>query len=162
MSKKSNYIIVGILLLILCFSVAYTSYSIVLTTPGKAIPSDIWDIKFTNVKTSNNDKDYSISDNNQELIITPSFSRSGEKTYEITIENKGNVDGLIPDDSNPIIWEVNDESQYIEYEISKINEVKAGESITFTIKFRSYIEPELENEITAREQLVGKINFKRN
>ena len=162
MKKKSNIIIVSFLLLILCFTVAYTSYSLVLTKPGKAIPSGIWDIKFKEVKTSDNTNNYEISGNGQEIEITPVFNSSGYITYTITIENSGNIDGLIPNENNPIIWKTTNDSPNIEYEISQIGEVKAGESITFTINFKSNIEQDAENEINISETLTGKINFKRN
>lgn len=159
MTKKTSFLIVGFLLLLLGFTVAYTSYSVVLGAPGKAVLSSIWDIKF--VKVDSKDNNYSISENGQEITLNPKFNKNGELKYEITIENNGNVDGLIPDDNNPIIWTIEEDSPKIEYNITNISPIKVGEKIKFTIRFKAKdIDETATEEIT--EKLTGKINFKRN
>ncbi len=164
MNKIKNSALIVLLLLILCVTVAYTSYSITITTNGVATETNDWNLFFKEVKSSvseNSDvltNNPSITNNRQTIELNPIINTPNSSvTYTVTIENNGLVDAIA--DKDFIIWDTRKDSPNIHYDVSFPGDIKKGEEVTFEIRFYSndIVYEELNDN---NETLIGTLNYK--
>lgn len=135
--KKRVIVIVSLCVLLLIMSAGYAAFSSVLNIKGTSSITSNWDIKITNVKIKNtngsaeNTKD-PIWDNLTATVEADLYDPGDYVEYEITIENKGNLNAKL---SKISMSDVNDSP--IKFTTSGVTEgdnLNTNSSATLTVK----------------------------
>ncbi len=134
---KNNIIIVGLCAVLLIMAVGYAAFYSQLKISGTSTITSIWDVEITNIETKNiigfaSNKIEPTYTKLAATFNTNLVSPSDSITYDITVENKGNVDAELK-----AITKTDISNSAILFETSGLKEgetLQAGKSAVLTVK----------------------------
>lgn len=134
--RKNNYIIVGLCLILVIMAGGYAAFSSQLKISGTSKISSNWDIEITNITSKNIVGSASNKEEPTYTSTTATFSTNlvspGDSiTYDVQIENKGTIDGVLK-----LVDKTDTTNSAINFDTSGVKQgdvLKAGESTTYTI-----------------------------
>ncbi len=145
MKDGKNIVIAGLLMAVLCLSVAYAAFATTLTINGEANIIGDWKIEITDITPATTgtavagevDKNYGVNADQISAYFTANLSAPGDSiTYTITVKNSGTIAAKIDDVTGGVeLTQQTDDSSVIEYTYTtpEINTLTAGETTTFTV-----------------------------
>jgi hypothetical protein len=91
-SKKSNYLIVALVVLLLALAVGYAAFSQTLTITGTATAKGSWNVHFDNFVAPSDDTTSKLNTANTELTISTALTQPGDsKEYTVDVVNEGSM-----------------------------------------------------------------------
>ena len=138
--KKKDILIIVMVVALVFMSTAYALLSQQLNINGTATISDSWNVKITNIEAIANSgtaEAGSVNNTGTVATISPVFYSVGDSiTYKVTVENKGSLDAVLNSITTAVSSNDGTDNPNVVYEYEGIkaeDELKAGESITFTV-----------------------------
>ena len=135
--KKRNVIIISLCSILLLMTIGYAAFNTLLTINGTTSITSNWDIKITNIKE--NTKEGDATDEGPQVVddLSATFkvnlvSPGDYITYDVTIENNGNIDAEL---NKIILPQLNNEAILITTTgLAAGDELLADHSATLTVK----------------------------
>lgn len=169
-NKKRNYVVIGLVVLLLALAIGYAAFSDTLTISGSANANGKFDMAFVQEGTDI-DRDTAkginvdgssaeVTGGNDLYVIVRDLSYPGAGTkINAVVENKGTVAAKL--NTPEIAWNAEQEAIVVEFpEDLEGTVVEPGEkqTITFTVKWiESYTEP-----VNKSAQFTVKLNYEQN
>ena len=145
MKDGKNIVIAGLLIAVLCLSVAYAAFATTLTINGSAEIVGDWKIVITDISpaatgTANagtKDTDYGVNTDEISAFFNADLLAPGDSiTYTVTVKNEGSIAAKIDDATGVVVLnETAGGSDAITYTYTDPakDTLAAGESTTFTV-----------------------------
>lgn len=145
MKDGKNIVIAGLLIAVLCLSVAYAAFATTLTINGQAEIVGDWKIEITGITAAetgtasagDENTDYGVNSDKISAFFNAELKAPGDSiTYTVTVKNTGSIDAKIDDVTGGVVLtEQSDGSSAITYTYTdpSVTKLAAGASTTFTV-----------------------------